>query len=537
MNGQKGGRPTHTSHGAGGMRGTYNNSNANNIHNEALKNRASSSYGSLQSRTTNAVVSSSSIVKQFQGGKNTALNKSGISATSNVMLNQSGHNSNARYYQDQTGSVQNDQTTNDKLNTLGSQNNLNNTVTPQSGVRPITRDVKLRSQAGNKQSGAALSQNISNSRILNNASKQNKTGSTSNNYSQQQNYQTNNIINTNASAISGGGSGAKTFQNTINIGSFINEINNQQNKDQVGPNIQTFSNTIDNTDGSNEGAEAFPADKDLKQGDTQSMIDQQIKNDLKGAKLASILNTGSQGSTEIQQLVAGPTTANQFHTSIVTIQTAEEKAAAAHGRHGSNLVISGAQEVTGTMNIQDDKDKDGIESQDIRKIKLNYIQLNKRATTASTGNGRKIPQKGQSSEYSNFVSQKPGQTFQPNQTQKTATANAYQDVGQKDNMRNTMTNFSPAQFEMQANQQYRQLQTRQTRRLITAGAAQGGKQEQPPLDLEQQQNNYAHLAYQVDKYQDPADPGVAIEGEQNQFCTDASTIENIDNYIIGKRIG
>jgi len=90
---------------------------------------------------------------------------------------------------------------------------------------------------------------------------------------------------------------------------------------------------------------------------------------------------------------------------------------------------------------------------------------------------------------------------------------------------------------MQANQQYRQLQTRQTRRLITAGAAQGGKQEQPPLDLEQQQNNYAHLAYQVDKYQDPADPGVAIEGEQNQFCTDASTIENIDNYIIGKRIG
>jgi len=143
------------------------------------------------------------------------------------MLNQSGHNSNARYYQDQTGSVQNDQTTNDKLNTLGSQNNLNNTVTPQSGVRPITRDVKLRSQAGNKQSGAALSQNISNSRILNNASKQNKTGSTSNNYSQQQNYQTNNIINTNASAISGGGSGAKTFQNTINIGSFINEINNQ----------------------------------------------------------------------------------------------------------------------------------------------------------------------------------------------------------------------------------------------------------------------------------------------------------------------
>lgn len=52
------------------------------------------------------------------------------------------------------------------------------------------------------------------------------------------------MINTNISAISGG-SGTKTFQNTINIGSFINEINNQ-NKD--APNIKTFSHTIDNTD-------------------------------------------------------------------------------------------------------------------------------------------------------------------------------------------------------------------------------------------------------------------------------------------------
>lgn len=50
-------------------------------------------------------------------------------------------------------------------------------------------------------------------------------------------------------------------------------------------------------------------------------------------------------------------------------------------------------------------------------------------------------------------------------------------------------------------------------------------------------NNYAHLAYHVEKYQDSKDPGVDLNGEQNQFCTEMSTIENIDNYIIGKRIG
>ena len=42
--------------------------------------------------------------------------------------------------------------------------------------------------------------------------------------------------------------------------------------------------------------------------------------------------------------------------------------------------------------------------------------------------------------------------------------------------------------------------------------------------------NYAHLAYQVEKYKDGKDPGV-------EFCTDGSNIENIDSYIIGKRIG
>ena len=57
----------------------------------AFKGRASSSYGSLQSRT-NVVVSSGSIVKQHQNAQ-LNLNKSGISATSGI-LNYSNYNSN-----------------------------------------------------------------------------------------------------------------------------------------------------------------------------------------------------------------------------------------------------------------------------------------------------------------------------------------------------------------------------------------------------------------------------------------------------------
>lgn len=80
----------------------------------AFKGRASSSYGSLQSRT-NVVVSSGSIAKQQQNAQ-LNLNKSGISATSGI-LNYSNYNSNgtmisngpnstnlqgtlSRYYQD-----------------------------------------------------------------------------------------------------------------------------------------------------------------------------------------------------------------------------------------------------------------------------------------------------------------------------------------------------------------------------------------------------------------------------------------------------
>lgn len=113
-------------------------------------------------------------------------NKSGVSATSGVMLTQSGYNSNQRYYQDQAMS-QNTTSGNqleklnasavsntfDRLNTLGSQNNLmNNTVigNQTASLRPITRDVKLRSQADRVNTGP---------RTLHNNS---KTKSQANNY-------------------------------------------------------------------------------------------------------------------------------------------------------------------------------------------------------------------------------------------------------------------------------------------------------------------------------------------------------------------
>lgn len=44
------------------------------------------------------------------------------------------------------------------------------------------------------------------------------------------------------------------------------------------------------------------------------------------------------------------------------------------------------------------------------------------------------------------------------------------------------------------------------------------------------------LAYHVDKA-DKEDEAKAGHVAESQFCTEASTIDNIDNYIIGKRIG
>ena len=47
------------------------------------------------------------------------------------------------------------------------------------------------------------------------------------------------------------------------------------------------------------------------------------------------------------------------------------------------------------------------------------------------------------------------------------------------------------------------------------------------------------LAYQVEKYKDGEEEkhhSTSMDAN-NQFCTDGSNIENIDNYIIGKRIG
>lgn len=136
---------------------------------------------------------------------------------------------NARYYQDQNDSLINE---NLQRNTLTTQTNptMVSSNSATNNIRPITRDVKLRSQAANRNPGAGLN----NQKV--------------DNY----NSQNNGMNGKQGSAISDT-DGTKTFQNTINIGSFINEINNQQQKEvsKTFQNIKTFSNTIENnTDGS-----------------------------------------------------------------------------------------------------------------------------------------------------------------------------------------------------------------------------------------------------------------------------------------------
>lgn len=65
---------------------------------------------------------------------------------------------------------------------------------------------------------------------------------------------------------------------------------------------------------------------------------------------------------------------------------------------GKNTTITNPDALGNTITSKDMNDMQGagnnLPSSDIRKIKLNYIQLNKRATTASNGMSRKIPQKG-----------------------------------------------------------------------------------------------------------------------------------------------
>lgn len=103
------------------------------------------------------------------------------------------------------------------------------------------------------------------------------------------------------------------------------------------------------------------------------------------------------------------------------------------------------------MNIQDNIKADinsgqqeigdsNMNNSDIRKIKLNYIQLNKRATTASQGVNRKIPQK-QTNEYANRQN---GQIVKQDTNYQQQNFNCYEDkpVGM-----NTMTNFTNGHYE------------------------------------------------------------------------------------------
>jgi hypothetical protein len=103
-------------------------------------------------------------------------------------------------------------------------------------MRPITRDIKLRSQAANRNS--ALPNHSNDPRSAQNTESIQQLND--NSPSQQ-----NTVI-----SGKGGISGRKTFQNTINIGNFINEINKQKDEVQALNNAKTFSNTIDGTEDS-----------------------------------------------------------------------------------------------------------------------------------------------------------------------------------------------------------------------------------------------------------------------------------------------
>jgi hypothetical protein len=124
------------------------------------------------------------------------MNKSGISATSNVMLNNSRYTNaggnNTAYYQD----------------TNASQSNLNPDLEEVDGkIRPITRDMKLRSTA-------------------------NRNNTTSGPTINKQSYP-------NTQSALSGKDDIQTFQNTINIGSFINEINNQNAALEINSMVNT----------------------------------------------------------------------------------------------------------------------------------------------------------------------------------------------------------------------------------------------------------------------------------------------------------
>lgn len=93
---------THTSHG-NGMRVQSQGVKANQMNqssdrNIEFKGRATSSYGSLQSRTNATMNQGAPVGTQFRQMQE--LNKSGISATSNVMLNNSRYTTQGNNYQE-----------------------------------------------------------------------------------------------------------------------------------------------------------------------------------------------------------------------------------------------------------------------------------------------------------------------------------------------------------------------------------------------------------------------------------------------------
>lgn len=173
------------------------------------------------------------------------------------------------------------------------------------------------------------------------------------------------------------------FTNTINIGSFINEINNQQKSNtnaaaasESMTNLQAqglfnscapsgdpkgqFSNTIENvTNISEKNGKCF-------------LINYNIEQSNKKDSAETPLQYNSAPSVEPADN-----------------RTERENIAAAKGHVPASGIGRSEEPLIKIQNQQ----RGEVTSADIRQVKLNYIQLHKRATTAANAHGRKIPQK------------------------------------------------------------------------------------------------------------------------------------------------
>ena len=174
------------------------------------------------------------------------------------------------------------------------------------------------------------------------------------------------------------------FTNTINIGSFINEINNQQ---KSNTNAAPASESMTNLQHQGLFNSCAPAGGEGK-GQFSNTIENVTNVSEKGKYLpCDDLNAGSQAKKD------GPETPLQYN-SAPSVEPADNRTTdrdivITKGHVPQNAIGRSEEPLIKIQNQQ----RGEVTSADIRQVKLNYIQLHKRATTAANAHGRKIPQK------------------------------------------------------------------------------------------------------------------------------------------------